>query len=78
MNVMLSDDQINFPSFTRLHAKGLRLLWLLVTAWGAPLAAQPPVASSPPNVVVGLLTGEQDIRQLALKTRNGVYLVRRR
>ncbi|MDZ7275862.1 MAG: ABC transporter substrate-binding protein [candidate division KSB1 bacterium] len=53
---------------------GLSLLWLLAGAGGMPATAQPGFFA-PRAVVVGLLTGEQDVRRLALHTRAGDFLV---
>lgn len=57
-----------------LFTRCLGMIMLLALAGATPLTAQ---QTTPPqsSVVVGLLTGEQDIRQLTLKMRNSVYLV---
>lgn len=55
-------------------AGGLYLLWLLAGV-GSPAAAQQSFSSARAVVVVGLLTGEQDVRQLALHTRAGAFFV---
>ncbi len=59
----------------RLLALWLGMIKLLALAGAPPLTAQQTMLSQP-SVVVGLLTGEQDIRQLTLKMRNSVYLVK--
>lgn len=59
----------------RLLALWLGMIKLLALAGATPLTAQQTMLPQP-SVVVGLLTGEQDIRQLTLKMRNSVYLVK--
>lgn len=52
------------------------MLMLFTAAGAAPAAAQQRRAPAQPSVVVGMLTGEQDVRQLTLRTHAGIYLVK--